>query len=77
MPVSLAVYILTYEIDTSPCEGVTYDAVETAFVGYCYGDSTSGQVNTLIRCENIYRAHLIAALSLQPGLDWYTNHECQ
>ncbi|TCD62938.1 hypothetical protein EIP91_006201 [Steccherinum ochraceum] len=23
--------------------GVTYDAIETAFVGYCYGDSTSGQ----------------------------------
>ncbi|KAF8966905.1 sterol carrier protein 2 [Flammula alnicola] len=23
--------------------GVTYDAVQTAFVGYCYGDSTSGQ----------------------------------
>lgn len=23
--------------------GITYDAVQTAFVGYCYGDSTSGQ----------------------------------
>ncbi|KZP30386.1 thiolase-like protein [Athelia psychrophila] len=23
--------------------GITYDAIETAFVGYCYGDSTSGQ----------------------------------
>ncbi|KAH9921420.1 thiolase-like protein [Fomitopsis serialis] len=23
--------------------GITYDAVETAFVGFCYGDSTSGQ----------------------------------
>ncbi|KAF8472418.1 thiolase-like protein [Gautieria morchelliformis] len=23
--------------------GITYDAVEVAFVGYCYGDSTSGQ----------------------------------
>ncbi|OCH86680.1 thiolase-like protein [Obba rivulosa] len=23
--------------------GVTYDSVESAFVGYCYGDSTSGQ----------------------------------
>ncbi|KAF9054189.1 thiolase-like protein [Panaeolus papilionaceus] len=23
--------------------GVTYDAIQTAFVGYCYGDSTSGQ----------------------------------
>ncbi|KZT24695.1 thiolase-like protein [Neolentinus lepideus HHB14362 ss-1] len=23
--------------------GITYDAVEAAFVGYCYGDSTSGQ----------------------------------
>ena len=24
--------------------GITYDAVEAAFVGYCYGESTSGQV---------------------------------
>jgi len=24
--------------------GLTYDSVETAFVGYCYGDSTCGQV---------------------------------
>ncbi|KDR78394.1 hypothetical protein GALMADRAFT_245557 [Galerina marginata CBS 339.88] len=23
--------------------GVTYDAIQTAYVGYCYGDSTSGQ----------------------------------
>ncbi|KAI0072356.1 thiolase-like protein [Panus rudis PR-1116 ss-1] len=23
--------------------GITYDQIETAFVGYCYGDSTSGQ----------------------------------
>ncbi|KAF4605632.1 hypothetical protein EYR40_004419 [Pleurotus pulmonarius] len=23
--------------------GITYDEIETAFVGYCYGDSTSGQ----------------------------------
>ncbi|KAJ7052604.1 sterol carrier protein 2 [Mycena amicta] len=23
--------------------GITYDAIETAYVGYCYGDSTSGQ----------------------------------
>lgn len=23
--------------------GITYDAIENAFVGYCYGDSTSGQ----------------------------------
>ena len=25
--------------------GVTYDVVEAAYVGYCYGDSTSGQVS--------------------------------
>ena len=24
--------------------GITYDEVEIAYVGYCYGDSTSGQV---------------------------------
>lgn len=23
--------------------GITYDAIEAAYVGYCYGDSTSGQ----------------------------------
>lgn len=25
------------------CLGITYDAVEAAYVGYCYGDSTAGQ----------------------------------
>lgn len=29
--------------------GITYDAVQAAFVGYCYGDSTSGQVGILIQ----------------------------
>lgn len=24
--------------------GITYDAIETAYAGYCYGDSTSGQL---------------------------------
>lgn len=24
--------------------GISYDDVQVAFVGYCYGDSTSGQV---------------------------------
>lgn len=28
-------------------EGVTYDAMGAAFVGYCYGESTSGQVGLL------------------------------
>ena len=27
--------------------GINYDAVEMAFVGFCYGDSTSGQVSIL------------------------------
>lgn len=26
--------------------GITYDSIETAFVGYCYGDSTCGQVRS-------------------------------
>jgi len=26
------------------CLGITYDSVEAAHVGHCYGDSTSGQV---------------------------------
>jgi sterol carrier protein 2 len=27
--------------------GITYDDIQTAAVGYCYGDSTSGQVRLL------------------------------
>lgn len=27
--------------------GITYDEVDAAFVGYCYGDSTAGQVSNL------------------------------
>lgn len=34
--------------------GITYDAIETAFVGYCYGDSTSGQVRA---CVHIHASH--------------------
>ena len=26
-------------------KGITYDCIEAAYVGYCYGDSTSGQVS--------------------------------
>lgn len=26
------------------CPGITYDSIEAAHVGYCYGDSTTGQV---------------------------------
>lgn len=26
--------------------GITYDEVQIAFVGYCYGDSTTGQVRS-------------------------------
>ena len=37
-------------IDTRPnvLAGITYDAVQAAYVGYCYGDSTAGQVNNII-----------------------------
>jgi len=31
---------------TSAFVGITYDAVQTAYVGYCYGDSTAGQVRS-------------------------------
>lgn len=27
--------------------GITYDSIEAAHVGYCFGDSTSGQVLTV------------------------------
>lgn len=36
--------VQTYPADTHPDEGITYDSIEAAFVGYCYGDSTAGQV---------------------------------
>ena len=29
------------------CPGITYDSIEAAHVGYCYGDSTTGQVSVL------------------------------
>ena len=28
--------------------GITYDSIQEAFVGFVYGDSTSGQVRTLL-----------------------------
>lgn len=31
------------------CPGITYDSIEAAHVGYCYGDSTTGQVLVLPR----------------------------
>lgn len=34
--------------------GITYDAIETAAVGYCYGDSTSGQVSGFVLVKGIY-----------------------
>ena len=34
----------------SDVAGLTYDAIETAFVGFCYGDSTSGQVGFALQC---------------------------
>ncbi len=67
--------------------GITYDAIETAAVGYCYGDSTSGQVciaHTLRRpiCSPLTRCLQRAALQPRPDrhshcqrkqqlLDWF------
>jgi hypothetical protein len=39
--VSVAFYELVFA-------GITYDEIEAAFVGYCYGDSTSGQVCPIV-----------------------------
>ena len=33
---------------TSTSLGLTYDAIQAAYVGYCYGDSTTGQVSNTI-----------------------------
>ena len=39
--------------------GITYDHIEHAFAGYCYGDSTSGQVSAVpMRSSNF--AHRVA-----------------
>ena len=32
--------------------GITYDEVQAAFAGYCYGDSTSGQVTVFNDSES-------------------------
>jgi len=37
------------------CLGITYDSIEAAHVGYCYGDSTTGQVLVIPR-EDSYSA---------------------
>ena len=37
--------ILAYSTMEHNFVGITYDAIEAAFVGYCYGESTSGQVD--------------------------------
>lgn len=55
--------------------GVTYDAVEAAYVGYCYGDSTCGQVRDnliLLLSGTISTRH--SESTLQPWFDWYTYH---
>jgi hypothetical protein len=41
---------LTQDPNIAGYAGITYDEIETAFVGYCYGDSTSGQVRP--KCAN-------------------------
>ena len=38
---SISVIICIYD---RMCIGITYDDIQFASVGYCYGDSTSGQV---------------------------------
>ena len=34
--------------------GLTYDEIQTAFVGFCYGDSTAGQVSTIHSQLRVY-----------------------
>ena len=59
--------------------GITYDQVELAFVGYCYGDSTSGQVRNYITCVMVLLLitfHLNAnlACTLQLGSYGHPDH---
>ena len=59
-------------------KGITYDLVETAFVGFCYGDSTSGQVSFL-SCDSpayIFTTFIVARV-VQPWNDWNPDHECE
>lgn len=57
--------------------GITYDAVEIAYAGYCYGDSTSGQVEkTLPFALTAYPRHAIARL-IQSWSDFHPHNQCE
>ena len=53
MQVRLAIltYVNTLKRDFT---GITYDAVEAAFVGFCYSESTSGQVGFSISIRSSF-----------------------
>ena len=42
------------------CPGITYDSIEAAHVGHCYGDSTTGQVIALPPKDS-YNTEIIAS----------------
>ena len=54
--------------------GITYDEIEAAFVGYCYGDSTSGQVCPIISSATVPAHYLHLGIPLQSGFDWDSNY---
>lgn len=57
--------------------GITYDNVEAAYVGYCYGDSTSGQVCLLHRPRCASLNAFPPACAVQPGSHGHTNNKCE
>ena len=56
--------------------GITYDAVEAAYVGFCYGDSTSGQVSGFVHAYLSPKLTLAFAESpVQSRHDGNTDHK--
>jgi len=54
--------------------GITYDAIETAIVGYCYGDSTSGHF--LILSPISIKPSRRPACPLQPRSHLHSDNQC-
>jgi hypothetical protein len=66
-----------YNMHTQPATGITYDSIESAYVGYCYGDSTSGQVPLIYIISKYCTTDPSSARPVQLGIDRYPNHQRQ
>lgn len=68
---SLLLYPFLDLVFWSVMAGITYDAVQIAYAGYCFGDSTSGQVGSSSLSPQL-RSWSDAARTLQPWLNYYS-----